>query len=449
VAVLPFEDMSERKDQQYFADGMAEEIINLLSGVPDLRVPARTSSFYFKGKATKVPDIARELGVANVLEGSVRRSGDQIRVTAQLVRADNGYHLFSQTYDRDARDVFKVQDDIANAVVQALQITLMGGRLTRRIGGTQNLEAYQLYMRGMSSMWQDTSASLAAAREYLDHATRLDPDFGLAWAELSRETLFLTTNGMLPEREGYELARQQAQRALQVSPDLPEAHGMLANVYRNFDWDWAASDAEVRRALALDPTNPTALMRAGQLSYTLGRWDDAERQLRQALVRDPLATIAIWSLGVAQYGARRFADADATFRKLLEVAPDFVSGHSYLGKILLAEGQPQEALAMLQQEADERSRQVYLPIILQAAGRKSEADQALTALITKFADSEAFYVAMTYAYRGDRDLAFQWLERAYKQREQSFREIEGEVLFDRLADDPRYKAFLRKMNLPE
>ena len=151
IAVLPFTDMSEKKDQEYLADGMAEEIINLLAQVPDLLVPARTSSFYFKGKQTKIPDIARELGVAHVLEGSIRRSGDHLRVTAQLVRADNGYHLWSETYDRELRDVFKVQDDIANAVVQALQIKLMGGELSRRKGGTQNLEAYQLYLRAVSA----------------------------------------------------------------------------------------------------------------------------------------------------------------------------------------------------------------------------------------------------------------------------------------------------------
>src|SRR4030095_11833322 len=168
IAVLPFTDMSEQGDQEFLADGMAEEIINLLAKVPDLLVPARTSAFYFKGKSTKVPDIARELGVAHVLEGSIRRSGDHLRVTAQLVRADTGYHLWSETYDRELRDVFEVQDDIANAVVQALQIKLMGGELSGRKGGTQNLEAYQLYLRARSAvLYQQTQSSFDAADEYL------------------------------------------------------------------------------------------------------------------------------------------------------------------------------------------------------------------------------------------------------------------------------------------
>jgi TolB-like protein/Tfp pilus assembly protein PilF len=448
IAVLPFTDMSEKKDQEYFGDGMAEEIINMLAQVPNLHVPARTSSFFFKGKSIKIADIARELGVADVLEGSIRRSGNQIRVTAQLVRADNGYHLWSKTYDRPIDDMFKVQDEIANAVVQALQITLLGGPLTRQKGGTQNLDAYQVYLRGLSSMWQNTVPSLTAAREDFDRAIKLDPDFGLGWAELSRDTLFLTNNGIFSPKEGYERARQEALHALQLSPDLSEAHSTLANVHRNYDWDWASSEAEVRQALASDPTNPTALMRAGQLSYTLGRWEDAQRQLQSALVRDPFLTIAIWSLGTAQYGAGHFADADATYRRLLDIAPGFFGGRSFLGKTLLAEGKPEAAVAMLQQ-ANEDARQEFLPIVLQAAGRQAESDAALKTLITKFADTQAYYVAMTYAYRGDRALAFQWLDRAYEQRDQGFNTFVGEPLFKNIEGDPRYKAFLKKMNLPE
>ena len=222
IAILPFTDMSEKKDQEYLADGMAEEIINLLAQVPDLLVSARTSSFYFKGKPTKIPDIARELGVVHVLEGSIRRSGDHLRVTAQLVRADNGYHLWSETYDRELRDVFTVQDDIANAVVQALQIKLMGGELSRRKGGTQNLEAYQLYLRALRAVGQPTQSSLDAAAEYLDQAIKLDPSYGWAWALLADTVMVKTLFGLLDPAEGYERARQLAQHALQLSPDLAE-----------------------------------------------------------------------------------------------------------------------------------------------------------------------------------------------------------------------------------
>jgi TolB-like protein len=449
IAVLPFADMSEKHDQEYFADGMAEEIIDLLARAPDLRVPARTSSFYFKGKSTKVPDIAHELGVAHVLEGSIRRAGNQIRVTAQLVRADNGFHLWSQTYDRDLQDVFKVQDDIANAVVQALQITLMGGPLTRQKGGTQNLEAYQLYLRAGGEYLLNSKTALEAAHKSLQQAIKLDPNFALAWARLAFTTYELAEVRALPETEGFERSRQQAQHALQLSPELADAHFVLGYIHRTYDWDWSAAQEEARRALALDPTHINALRLAGQVSATLGHYDDADRWLRAALVRDPLNTYVHWALAATLYRAGRFADAEAAYRKLIELAPSFVWTREYLARTLLAEGKPEAALAMAQQESNEGDRLDILPIVLQAVGRQVEADEALKTLITKFADSDAYDVAMNYAYRNDHDLALQWLERAYKQKDIGFIEIVGEPLFKNLENDPRYKVFLRKMNLPE
>jgi TolB-like protein/tetratricopeptide (TPR) repeat protein len=451
VAVLPFVDMSEKKDQDYLADGMAEEIIDLLVKVPDLHVPARTSSFYFKGKSEDIPTIAHRLLVTYVLEGSVRKIGDHLRITAQLVRADNGYHLWSETYDRDMHDVFKVQDDIANAVVQALQITLMGGPLTRRQGGTQNLEAYQLYLRSRTGALQNTKTSLEAERKYLEQAVNLDPSFGLAWARMATNSLTETENGMLPPAEGFERARQLAQRALQLSPDLGEPHACLGYVYRSFDWDWASAESELRRALALDLNSSSSIVQsyAGIFYNTVGHWVDAERHLRAALARDPLSTYAMFNLGSNLYGAGRYADSEAMYRRLLEAAPGFLWTRPYLAKALLMEGKPEAAVAMVQQEDDEEYRLIILPVALQAAGHQSAADEALKVLLTKYADRDAYFVAMTYAYRGDHDLALQWLERAYTQKDTSLVEIVGEPLFKNLATDPRFKAFLRKMNLPE
>ncbi len=449
VAVLPFVDMSEKKDQEYFADGMAEEIINLLAQVPELYIPARTSSFYFKGKSTRILDIARELGVAHVLEGSVRKSGNRLRLTAQLIRADNGYHVWSQTYDRDFGDVFKVQDEIANAVAQALQISLMGGALTRQQGGTQNLEAYQLYLRAGDATNQNSMESLEKARADLEQATKLDPAFGLAWCSLAIHYAVAADNGLIPPQEGFERARKLAQRALQLSPDMSEAHAILSYVKSSYDWDWPGAEAEWRRSLALDPTNARAIAFSGALYMTLGRWADADRQLRLALARDPLSPWRNLNLGIELYSAGRYAEAETSFRRVLELAPAFISGHYYLGKALFAEGRAQEALTITQQEVDEGNRLNLLPIVLQAVGRKADADEALHILSTKFADDAAFNVAMVYAYRGDRDQALQWLDRAYRQKDLGLVEIVGEPLFKNLANDPRYKAFLRKMNLPD
>jgi TolB-like protein/Flp pilus assembly protein TadD len=448
IAVLPFVNMSSDKEQEYFSDGMSEELLNLLSQVPDLKVIARTSSFAFKGKDIKVEQIAKELNVAHVLEGSVRKSGNTVRITAQLVRTADSTHLWSETYDRPLDDIFKVQDEIANAIVQALQIRLAGGELSRRKGGTQNLEAYQLYLQGVSALSQNTRSSLDAADDFLEQATKLDPTFGLAWWKLADTVVVRTDNGFLDATEGYERVRQLALHAVQLSPNLAEAHIGLLYVHRSFDWDWAAAEAEGQRALVIDQMNSVALHGIGMLSFTLGRWDDAERQLRAALIRDPVNTWVILSLGISYYCAGRFTEAEGTFSKLFELAPGFYWTHAYLGKTLLAQGKPNAALAMVRQDGDESSRLMYLPVVLLAAGREAEADVALQAQVAQWADTGAYYVAVSYAYRGNHELALNWLERAYQQKDTALIEIVGEPLFKSMANDPRFKAFLHKMNLP-
>jgi TolB-like protein/Flp pilus assembly protein TadD len=432
------------------SDGMAEELLNLLAHVPDLKVIARTSSFAFKGKDADITEIARELNVAHVLEGSVRKSDNKIRVTAQLIRTADSTHLWSETYDRPLDDIFAVQDEIANSIAQALQIKLMGGNLSSREGGTQNLEAYQLYLRAVSANFQNTRSSLDAAGEYLEQAIKLDPDYGLAWSQLSEISVNKADQGLVNVTEGYERARRAAQRAAQLSPELAEARARLQYVHVAFDWDWVAAEADGRQALAITTTDPEVLNTAGVLSYVLGRWDNAERQIRAALVRDPLNTYAMWNLGFTYYGAGRFADSEGVYRKLLEIQPDFVWGHNYLGLTLLAQGKAEEALAVVQQQVDDGERLKLLPIVLRAAGRPAESDEALNAQIARWANTGAFYVAMSYAHRGDHDNAIQWLERAYQQKDTWLATtITGEQLFKGMANDPRYKAFLRKLNLPE
>ena len=448
IAVLPFTDMSEKKDQEYFADGMAEEIIDLLAKVPSLHVPARTSSFYFKGKSAKISDIARELNVEHVLEGSVRKVGSRLRITAQLVRADNGYHLWSETYDRDEHDLFRVQDDIANAVVQALRITLMGGTLARTGGGTKSLEAYQLYVRAKEAIDQNSRASLDAARGYAEKAIKIDPNFGLAWLALANEAMLMTDIGGVLPQEGYERARQLAQRAVELSPELSDAYAVLIYVRRTLDWDWSGSEAEASRGLAVDPTSPAVLTMAGLQSATLGRWDEADRRLNKALVRDPLNTSALFNLATALYNANRFPEAEAALRKTLDLAPDYAYGYAYLAKTLLAEGKYADALAAVGQEQDEEARACFLPMALQAVGRKGDARRARDALVFTYAGDAAYYVAMADAYAGDRDSAIAWLERAYVQKDPTLVEMIGEPLLRDLSGDPRYQAFLRKMKLP-
>jgi tetratricopeptide (TPR) repeat protein len=272
----------------------------------------------------------------------------------------------------------------------------------------------------------------------------------LAWSQLSEISHNKADQGLVDVTEGYERSRQAAQRAAQLSPALAEAHARLQYFHLAFDWDWVAAEAEGRQALAITTTDPEVLNTAGTLSYVLGRWDDAERQLRAALVRDPLNTYAMWNLGFTYYGAGRFADSEGVYRKLLEIQPDFVWGRNYLGLALLAQGKAAEALAVVRQQVDQSERLKLLPIVLQAAGRPAESDEALSAQIAQWANTGAFYVAMTYAYRGDRDHAIEWLERAYQQKDTWFATtIVGEQVFKGMADDPRFKDFLRRLNLLE
>lgn len=447
IAVLPFVDMSERRDQEYFADGMAEEILDLLARVPGLRVPARTSSFYFKERPTPIPEIARQLGVANVLEGSVRRSGDRIRVTAQLIRASTGFHVWSETYERQLSDVFAVQDDIAGAVVQALQVSLLSGTPMRVAGGTRNLEAYQLYLRANSISITNTRAATAVGLKQLTQAVKLDPDFALAWVAMSQLQFQQTEAGDLVPKVGYERARKYALHALSLAPDLSEARLVLAYVNRVYDWDWSACESQIRIVLAARPNDAIARQFKGMLAYTLGHWDEAERSLQASVSLDPLNNFAWWNLGTARYLAGRNADAEAAYRRLLEIAPDFAWAKSYLARTLLEEGKAEAALTMVQAEAEEINRLDVLPAVLDALGRRTEADAALRDLTSKYSSTEAYFIAMTYAHRNDPDRAMQWLETAYRQKDASLVEILGDPMFKPIASDRRYRAFLRKMKL--
>lgn len=450
IAVLPFVDLSEKRDQQYFADGMAEEIIDRLVKAPDLRVPARTSSFYFRGKSSNIADIALELGVANVLEGSVRKSGKRVRVIAQLVRADDGYQVWSQSYDRELRDIFEVQDQIATAITTALQISLAGGPLSRERGGTRNLDAYQLYLRAQSSVTVDsTEATIKAAQGMLRQAVKLDQNFGLAWALLASMSVALVDNGGLSPAEGYEEARRLAMHAIELSPGVAEPHAILAYLYRTRDWDWTAARKELRLALSADPSDPVSLMLDGLLSMTLGQHENAERQLRAAVDRDPLFDYANFNLGNELYLRGKYSEAEAIFRRLLEISPRFKWTRPYLVKTLLAQGKSRAALDALQPMEADASKLDYLSVVLLANGRTPDADAALQMLIDQHAATDASSIAMTYAYRNEKQLALQWLERAYAQRDAGLIEMVGEPLLNNISAEPRFHAILRAMNLPD
>jgi len=455
IAVLPFADMSEKKDQEYFADGMAEEILDLLAKVPGLHVPARTSSFYFKGKSEDIPTIARRLMVGHVLEGSVRRDGDRVRITVQLIRADNGYHLWSETYDRTLDDIFKVQDDIAGKIVKALKVSL-GETELPRVVATTNSEAHALLLQARFFVARSTQDDLSRAIADYEKVIQLDPDSAVAWAELSMALTYVWNSGFLPQRRTVQqqrtLALNDAERAVAINPNLGVAHEALAEIRFWFDWDWSKVAVEIDRARALDPSSTTALTQAGALAMLRGRPMVALQLWEQASAQDPLNSEAQLYLAEVHYVLGQFTEAEVAARKAVELNPLVPASHLPLSRALLALGQHEAALAEIEKEPDPGYRAFARARAYIVLARQADADAALSQLEKNYGAEQRYNIATLHALRGERDQAFSWLDGAYLQHDPSvigIPPLTAEPDLQSLRGDPRYKAFLKKMNLLE
>ena len=447
IAVLPFADMSEKKDQEYFADGMAEETLDLLAKIPSIKVIGRTSSFQFKGHNEDLRTIGAKLGVTYVLEGSVRKSGDQVRVTAQLIDARDGAHVWSDSYDRSAGDVLRLQEEIAVAIVRALQITVGAAELSTRRSLT-NVDAYDLYLHGHYAMERFDKDGFEQAVNYFRQALDQDPAFADAAVALSVTYEMQANWGFVPPADGYEQGRRAAESALRLNPAQALAHAVLGMIHTKYDWDWAAADRELQAALKLRPHDPLVLGAAGDLQLALGHYADASRIFKEAVARDPLYAPNYDLLSWAQIRLGQVAEAQASERRALEIQPGYVWGSTYLAMWLLVGGEREAALAAAQRE-DPGVRSGALALAYWALGRKAEADAALKRFIVEQADSNPYGIAWFYAFRGDKDEAFRWLEHAYAFKDPCLYAIKGEPLLASLEADPRYKAFLRKMKLPD
>jgi TolB-like protein/Flp pilus assembly protein TadD len=447
IAVLPFVDMSEKKDQEYFADGMAEEIIDLLVKVPGLKVISRTSSFQFKGKNPDLQSIATQLGVAYVLQGSVRKSGDRLRVTAQLINAQDGTHLWSQTYDRDLSDVLKMQDEIAVALVRALQIEVGAADVGSR-PALRNTQAYTLYLQGLHAFDRVDQQGFEQAASAFQQALDLDPSLAAAASMLSGSNFVLGQFGFMPSAAPFEKARQAAQHALELDPNLAGAHAHLAEVYRAADRDWEAADREIRLARDLAPNDPDVLLMSAVQAQNLGRWDDALKFVNASLTRDPLNATTYMVLYLIQLGRGRLEEAEAAIRRTLELNPLFTPAHYFLGCVLLARGEPQAALAEMLKSKQDQHRLSGSAMAYFALGRKADSDTALAQML-KTEAAHPYFVAQLYAFRGETDEAFKWFDRAFAQKDPEVVLLKSQAMLTKLEGDPRYKAFLRKMNLPE
>jgi len=462
IAVLAFVNRSSNEDDEYFADGLADELLNVLAKIRGLRVAARTSSFQFKGKHDDIAVIGRKLNVATVLEGSVRKAGNRMRISVQLVKVADGYHLWSETYDRTLDDIFAVQDDIAQSVVKELRATLLGEvadakssqEVTAQLaaatkGRATDPEAHRLFLQARYLCDRRNREDMAKAIVYLKQALDLDPGFALAWAELGAAYAVEAGNGWAPVAEGYARGREAVARALALEPELAEAHAEMGRIQMSHDRDWRGAEASFRRALELAPGNAGVLGRAGLLAMNQGRLEAAIALYRHAIELDPLRSAVYANLGTALHASGRLAEAEAAYRKAIELTPQRDAVHALHSLTLLAQGRGEEALAEGLREPEETFRLLSLAIIQHAAGRRAESDAALHELIAKYQGDSAYQVATVYGARGEVDRAFEWLERAYEQRDPGLSEMKPQPLLRSLHADPRWDAFLRRVGLAD
>jgi TolB-like protein len=445
IAVLPFVDMSERKDQEYFSDGLSEELIDLLAKTQGLEVIARTSSFYFKGKQVTIAEIAKTLNVANVMEGSVRKAGNTIRVTAQLIRASDGVHIWSETYDRDLKDVFKVQDEIAQGVVQKLKLTLLPV-MSAASARTVNSEAHSLYLQGRYFQNRDTGEDLAKANDYFKRALALDATYAPAWAGIATVATRQVANGHITMAKALAVTREAASKAIELDPKSGEANAALG-IAHMMAHEWAQADATLAGAREIDPTDSSVFMISGVLARGLGRDDDAIALFRQALEHDPINLVARRYFARTLSFAGRLAEAEAEIRQVLDTNPAQPGAQYDLGRILVARGRIDAAGTAFAAETDEGWKRIGLPLSYYALHRTAEANAAFASLLSKSVGAE-FQVAETYAVFGDADQSFKWLEAA-SQLDLGIVWLHNDPLFKDLTRDPRYSMVLRKLKMAQ
>jgi adenylate cyclase len=439
IAVLAFDDMSPEGDQVYLSDGIAEELLNLLAKIPDLRVISRSSAFSFKGKDVAIPEIARQLNVAHILEGSVRKSGNRIRITAQLIEARSDTHLWSETYDRTLDDVFAIQDEIAATVVSQLKIKLLDE--APRTEETDP-EAYALSLQARHLGRLGTAEGHEQSIALYEQALAIDPRFASAWADLARN--YINQAGLVrPHEEAFALAREAVEKALAIDPHNGPAHARLGWISMFHDRDLVAAAQHFERALKAEPANPDIIAAAAMLLLQLGRLDQAIELLEYVTTQDPVHAITHSNLGKAYMSAGRWDDAIASQRTSLRLGPDRFTTHYWLGLAMLMKGEAHDALEVVQQERSERYQLTGLMLVHAALGQEQESDAALAALYatTEWGD---YYKATRHAFRNEADPAFEYFT-LQAAAGQNLRGISTDLSFSNLRDDPRWLPLLESI----
>jgi TolB-like protein len=453
IAVLPFVNLSADKEQEYFSDGLTEELLNSLAEIDGLQVAARTSAFSFKGKDTDIGTIARKLNVATVLEGSVRRSEHTVRITAQLINAGTGYHLWSKTYDRDLGDVLKLQTEIATAVADALKVTLLGDASAKiELGGTHNPAAFDAYLRGAKAyISRHEAKEIPTAIAAYTEAIRLDPRYALALAArsiaLSAYAGDAATGAAL--REDIDKAQADARQALELAPDLAQAHLALAQGAEIGTLDFTQASESYERAVTLAPGNAEVLQRSGLFTAQMGHFDAGLTALRRAVVLDPLARASHGGLGRALYAGRRYEEAVTVFTETISMAPDFNQTYGVRGLAYYALGDLERAHASCETKPDYWVSQQCLAIVYDKLRKHTDAEVVLAKMKAENGDAAAYQYATIYAQWGSTSKALEWLETALRLRDPGLVILKTDPLMDPLRQEPRFKAVMRELKFPD
>lgn len=448
IAVLPFVDLSEKHDQEYFGDGMAEEILDLLVKIPGLRVMGRTSSFSFKGKQTDLPSIGKALGVAYIVEGSVRRAGDRIRVTAQLVDARDGSHHWSHTFDGTASDMLRLQQEIATQVARSLDVEMV--EMSTRLppgAAIKSSEAHDYYLRGLQELYQESTESINPAREYFQKALLLAPGFAPAAVAIAEADSYKCLDGLQPN-DTCPRALASVDAALNLDPRSADAYAIRAQVLMGYQWDWPGAKAAIDKGTELGGGPPIEFA-AARLAYSIGDMTRGRQILQRIIASDPLEPNAMIDMGVfVELRSGRFDEAESWVRRGLQISPKYSSGQYFLGLTLLMQGKLQAALAAMKEEKIDEGQLSGLILVYIAMDRQTDAEAALNALRKNNSYFPSDF-ARAYAFRGDAERAMSYLEKGYQTHDPALWYIRGDPLFGKIERDPRYKAFLRKMNLPD
>ncbi len=458
IAVLPFLNLSSDKENEYFSDGLAEEIINALTRLPNLRVTARTSAFVFRGAREDVRKIGETLNVASVLEGSVRKAGNRVRISVQLIGVADGNNLWSERYDREMTDVFEIQDEISEAIVAKLKVQLAGetadggAHIVRRY--TENLEAYDLYLRGRYELYKMTREGLDASKHLFGEAIRLDPVYALAHEGLAYCWYSEGFLGFVAPKEAMPKAKAAVRRAIELDESVAEAHATLGVILALYDWDWGGAEREMRRSIELNGASPGSRdVYAFYYLRPVGRIAEAVAELQNALSLDPLSILFRVHLGFLYYVERNYEHAIAQFRKVLEMNPQYYLAHAWMGQVYMQTCHFSEALACYgkAREADANSKFVdsLEAMTLAVAGNGEKAEQMLAAILKRSAQEYISPVSIAYICTalGDHDSAFGHLDRAVQDRDPSILGLKSNPIFDALREDERYHALLKKMQL--